>query len=282
MLKKVNNFLHQKTLISVFMSFIYAALTFVWVQHHELWADEVNVYLILKNLSFGQALMHISAEGHPFLFYMLCLPFVKMGFSMFSVQMICHAACSAAVFILFRFSPFPFVLNLLFSLSAGMFYFFPVICRSYSILPLLLLLLAALYPKIKENGFISDVSNYTFSEIKKWLIENAIVSDDNVDDVVWALFPAESIENILDENEEDIRFSYDAEIEATWGLGQYLLLADPAGAWSGDNLVATQYNLGMQDMDLSALSGKTAKAVAVQNSSADVKFIEVTSIKFEK
>lgn len=152
MLKKVNNFLHQKTLISVFMSFIYAALTFVWVQHHELWADEVNVYLILKNLSFGQALMHISAEGHPFLFYMLCLPFVKMGFSMFSVQMICHAACSAAVFILFRFSPFPFVLNLLFSLSAGMFYFFPVICRSYSILPLLLLLLAALYPKIKENN----------------------------------------------------------------------------------------------------------------------------------
>ena len=74
----------------------------------------------------------------------------------------------------------------------------------------------------------------------------------------------------------------DAEIAANWGLGQYLLLADPAGAWSGDNLVATQYNLGMQDMDLSALSGKTAKAVAVQNSSADVKFIEVTSIKFEK
>ncbi len=72
----------------------------------------------------------------------------------------------------------------------------------------------AAYPKIKENGFVPDISNYSFNEIKKWLIDNALVSDENVDDVVWALFPAESIENLIDEDEEDFRLSYDAEIES--------------------------------------------------------------------
>ena len=141
----------KKTITAILAALAYAALTLVWVFHHEIWADEVNVWLILKNLSFTQAVMQITVEGHPFFFYLICLPFVKMGFSMFSVQMICHLACSTAVFLLFRFSPFPFILKVIVALGAGLFYFFPVMARSYSVLPLLLFSIASLYPKILEK-----------------------------------------------------------------------------------------------------------------------------------
>ena len=72
-----------------------------------------------------------------------------------------------------------------------------------------------------------------------------------------------------------------SEIAANYGLAQYLLLRDPSGSWDGDNKAKDQYNLGMQDMDLSEVTGNVA-AIAIQNSTADVCFIEVTSIEFVK
>ncbi len=75
----------------------------------------------------------------------------------------------------------------------------------------------------------------------------------------------------------------DAEIAADWGKGQFLLLKDATGGWDegNSNIVKTQYNLGMQQMDISAFSGEVT-GIVIQNSSDDVKFIEVTAIKFVK
>ena len=76
------------------------------------------------------------------------------------------------------------------------------------------------------------------------------------------------------------------EIAATWGLGQFLVLDDPQGDW-GAHTIKTQYNLGMQNWDsistdTESLGSTNAKAIAIQNSTADVKYIEVTEIKFVK
>lgn len=72
----------------------------------------------------------------------------------------------------------------------------------------------------------------------------------------------------------------DKEIEATWGLGQYLLLTASDQSWDGVTLL-TQYNLGMQDASLEDKTG-TVKAIAIQNSTVDVAYIEITSIQFVK
>ena len=73
------------------------------------------------------------------------------------------------------------------------------------------------------------------------------------------------------------------EITATWGLGQFLVLDDTQGDW-GAHTIKTQYNLGMQnwEIDTTNLASTSAKAIAIQNSDADVKYIEVTEIKFVK
>ena len=70
-------------------------------------------------------------------------------------------------------------------------------------------------------------------------------------------------------------------IEPDWGLGMFHLLIDSAGDWSGDNCLSTQYNLGMQNLDLSTLTGSST-GIAFLSSSDEVKYIQITSIRFVK
>ena len=126
----------------------------IFVINHEIWADEAQVWLIVKNLSIPEMLKHLVNEGHPAFFYLLIMPFAKAGFPIFSMQIICWLCSSAAVFLLLQFSPFSKFSKFAITASAGMFYFFPVIARSYSIIPLLVFALAVLYPKAKEKPFL--------------------------------------------------------------------------------------------------------------------------------
>ncbi len=72
------------------------------------------------------------------------------------------------------------------------------------------------------------------------------------------------------------------EIGTTYGLGQFLLLKNPDGDWKTET-VATQYNLGMQQMDLSSFEESLkVSGIAFQNSDVKVKFIEILSIEFVK
>jgi len=69
-------------------------------------------------------------------------------------------------------------------------------------------------------------------------------------------------------------------IEPTYGLGQVLVVIDLDGSWSAPNMVKCQYNLTMQDVDVSDVS-ETCAGIIIQSSSNDVKYIGVKSISFE-
>ena len=70
---------NKKQLIFDFViTIIYALLTLNTVLHHELWADEAQVWLLCKNLSIPELYNHLKNEGHPILFYLLVMPFAKM------------------------------------------------------------------------------------------------------------------------------------------------------------------------------------------------------------
>lgn len=130
---------------------VYALFTLFLVFHHEIWADEAQVWLLAKNLSLGELFKHLVNEGHPSFFYLLVMPFAKLNFSVFSMQLICWASSCAAVYLLLRYSPFNDFLKTAIILSSGFLYFFPVIARSYSLLPFLVFASAVLYQKCKEN-----------------------------------------------------------------------------------------------------------------------------------
>lgn len=136
---------------TILFTIIYAIITFLCVIHHEIWADEAQVWLIAKNVSFLGLFKHLVNEGHPSLFYLLMMPFAKLGLPIFFMQVFCWLAMIGSVFLLLKYSPFNGFTKFAIITSAGFLYFFPVIARSYSILPLLVFCLAILYPKQKEH-----------------------------------------------------------------------------------------------------------------------------------
>ena len=96
----------------------------------------------------------VSLKGHPLFFYILLFPFAKAGFSVFAMQFLCWISSAAAVYLLHAYSPFPFLLNFLITVSAPFLYFFPVIARSYSIIPFLLFLSACFYSSRREKPLL--------------------------------------------------------------------------------------------------------------------------------
>ena len=96
----------KNILINLLWTFLYALLTLFFVLHHEIWADEAQVWLIVKNLSIPEMLKHLVNEGHPCFFYLLVYPLAKLNFSIFSMQILCWLSCAASVFLLLTFSPF--------------------------------------------------------------------------------------------------------------------------------------------------------------------------------
>lgn len=143
----------KKTLIkNIIFTALYAIFTLIIVLHHEIWADEANVWLIAKNLSiFDFSLFnHLVNEGHPSFFYILVMPFAKLGLPVLTMQLLCWFSMAASVFLLLQYSPFGKFTKLSIIMSAGFLYFFPVIARSYSILPFMIIMLAMLYPKQKQ------------------------------------------------------------------------------------------------------------------------------------
>ncbi|MCR4821071.1 MAG: hypothetical protein K5838_08115 [Elusimicrobiales bacterium] len=133
-------------------SLIYAAITLCLVLNHETWADEAQPWLMAQDLSFFGLLKEASAKGHPYLFYLLIYPLAKTGAGIISMKIICWLFPAAAVFLLFFLSPFSLFLNSLIALSGPLLYFFPVISRSYSLLPFLVFSAASVSNCLIQNN----------------------------------------------------------------------------------------------------------------------------------
>ena len=145
----------KKILIkNIIWTILYAIFTLVIVLHHEIWADEAQVWMIAKNVSFSGLFKHLVNEGHPSFFYLIMMPFAKAGLSAVFMQIVCWISMCFSVFLLLQYSPFNRFAKFAIITSAGFLYFFPVIARSYSIIPFLVFALAILHPKAKEKPFL--------------------------------------------------------------------------------------------------------------------------------
>ena len=65
----------REVIVNILLTILYALFTLMIVLHHEIWADEAQVWLLCKNLSVFELFKHLVQEGHPSLFYLLMMPF---------------------------------------------------------------------------------------------------------------------------------------------------------------------------------------------------------------
>ncbi|MBR6164083.1 hypothetical protein IKQ26_09400 [bacterium] len=155
----------KKLVLNIILTFIYAVFTLFVVLHHEVWVDEVQVWQIAKYLNIFELFKHLVNEGHPSLFYLILMPFAKMKFSILAMQIICWLSSTLGVFLLLHFSPFKWWSKLAIILSAGFLYYFPVIARNYSLLPLLVFGTAVLYDKRKEKPVLYSLALFLISQV---------------------------------------------------------------------------------------------------------------------
>ncbi len=139
-------------LVSLFA--LYLIFNGVLLAGHELWRDEVNVWLMARELSPLQLLSELKYQGHPCLWYLLVMPFAKLGLPCQTICILSYLVMGAAAGIFVWKAPMNPVTKAFCLFSSIFTYFYPVIARNYCLIALILMLLAWCYPKRNEKSIL--------------------------------------------------------------------------------------------------------------------------------
>ena len=141
-------------IFNIFLLVIFIAITVLTMINHELWRDEAQAWLVVRDMGMFGIINHVKTEGHPLLWYAILFPFAKLHLPVFSMQIVsCLLSLCVAVLLLF-YSPFNKVTKTAVLFSSGFVYWYSVIARSYSLIPPLLCLCAMIYPKRLEKPYV--------------------------------------------------------------------------------------------------------------------------------
>ncbi len=147
--------LKNKDLVfNILILLFWGGLTLLLTLHHEIWRDEAQAWLVVRDLDLLGIIRHVRTEGHPLLWYFLILPFAKLNLSVLWMQIFNWLLVFAGGAFFIFYSPFNKFLKTVFLFSSGMFYLLPVFSRSYSLIPLLIFLIAHFYPKRRCNPYL--------------------------------------------------------------------------------------------------------------------------------
>ena len=148
---------NKKIFLQFIIFILYAIFTFIMILHHEVWGDEAQAWVVVRDSSFLEMLGHVRTEGHPLLWYFLILPFAKLVHSFNAVFLMQFLnwffVLLAAGFLIFK-SPFNIFCKSCILLSSGFLYWYPVIARSYCIIPILIFLAAYFFNKQDKQPYI--------------------------------------------------------------------------------------------------------------------------------
>lgn len=126
---------------------VYSIITLIGATHHELWFDEAQAWGIARDATletFSDILKH---EGHPALWYLILMPFAKLGAHCEIINIISWFFSAVAAGLFMWKAPFGLVFKTAMLFSSGFLFFNSVNSRVYCLIPLLLFLIAIVYQK---------------------------------------------------------------------------------------------------------------------------------------
>ncbi|MBS1772182.1 MAG: hypothetical protein JST82_04935 [Bacteroidetes bacterium] len=133
---------------------IYALLVLYGVTNHEPWRDEAQSYLAARDNSISGLFTFLPSEGHPPLWYLIIMPFVKMGLPYAFQNYLAAAFAIGGVFILLFRTSVPFVVKLLVPFSYFFLYEYAVFARDYCLIVFFVSAIIALYPQRFEKPWL--------------------------------------------------------------------------------------------------------------------------------
>lgn len=133
---------------------VYAVLTLIGALRHELWFDETQAWTIVRDSDLAGIFDTLRYEGHPPLWYMILLPFARLGFSCEVLPLISWFFSLMTVLLILWKAPFGLGMKAAIVFSGGFLFFDSVISRVYCLIPFLLCLIAILYPNRKKHPIL--------------------------------------------------------------------------------------------------------------------------------
>lgn len=134
----------------------YLAVTAFVTLRHEPWADEIQPWLLARDMDFPSLMWMIfnNYDRHPGVWYLVLFPFARAGLPVISMAVLnwLFAVTASAVFF-FR-APFSRIVRYAFIFGYFMFYEYPVIARHYALTILLIFLIAWIYEKRHEKPIL--------------------------------------------------------------------------------------------------------------------------------
>lgn len=119
---------------------------------HEPWRDEANVWLMARELSPNRLFQEIKYQGHPCLWYLLIMPFAKLGLSFRTIGIVSLTVMAVTVWIFLWKAPLHSITKAVCLFSPIFTYFYSDIARNYCLIALLLILLAWQFPTRNEHS----------------------------------------------------------------------------------------------------------------------------------
>ncbi|MBW8051156.1 MAG: hypothetical protein FVQ77_12615 [Cytophagales bacterium] len=124
----------------------------IGIMNHELWRDELEIWLIAKeSSSIPDLISNMYTETHPALWYILNFFITIFTDNPFYMQLLNLLLGTTAVYIIIRYAPFDLLLKILLAFSYFLFYEYSIIARCYSLEFLLIFLFCVLYKKRHQS-----------------------------------------------------------------------------------------------------------------------------------
>lgn len=162
----------RKRLTVILLASVLACYTFgevILALRHEPWRDESQAWLIARDASLSDLFGHVlSEEGHPALWYLLLMPFAKLGAPYQSMTVISLTVMVVAVVVLF-IADIPLWVKVVVPFTPLCIYYLPVMSRSYCLVALCRVLVISLYPARRQRPWRFAITIALAFQIHVWM-----------------------------------------------------------------------------------------------------------------
>ena len=133
---------------------VYFLLISWGISNHEQWRDEAQAWLIVRDSGFAELFSILRTEGHPPLWYLLIMPFVKAGAPYVFQNFLGAAIMLGAVYIMLFRTNLPLLIKILLPFSFFFLYEYTFFARSYCLIAFFTICVISLYPRRFEKPWL--------------------------------------------------------------------------------------------------------------------------------
>ena len=135
----------RNNIIKIIILGLYFMFNMVLLFRHEMWRDEINVWLMGRDLSVAELFREIKYQGHPCLWYLFNMPFAKLGLPCRIMGIFSLGFMSAAAWLFLWYAPFGLIAKTITLFSPIFTYYYAEIARGYCMVAFLIMVLAYFY-----------------------------------------------------------------------------------------------------------------------------------------